>query len=124
MISFLVQEGVLTVGTISGIFTVYMLNSLKQNVLDPVCEQIIENTELRSHFKENTNVNPPPSKTIKWKHFLKDFIIWICLMVALYLFWKFVIYPIKGDTQNPSNFTTPIVPNVGLPFSGKNLKIK
>jgi large-conductance mechanosensitive channel len=103
MISFLVQEGVLTVGTISGIFTVYMLNSLKQNVLDPVCEQIIENSELSSHFSESSNVNPQPSKTIKWKHFLKDFIIWICLMVALYLFWKFVIYPIKGATPAQPN---------------------
>ena len=40
MLSFLVQEGVLTIGTVSGIFTALLLNSAKNNVIDPLVEKV------------------------------------------------------------------------------------
>lgn len=40
MISFLLQEGVITIGTISGIFTALLLNSVKNNMIDPIVEKI------------------------------------------------------------------------------------
>jgi len=38
--SFLLQEGVITIGTISGIFTALLLNSVKNNIIDPCVEKI------------------------------------------------------------------------------------
>ena len=35
MIGFLLDEGVITVGTLSGLFTTGLLNSLKKNIIDP-----------------------------------------------------------------------------------------
>ena len=32
MLSFMVQEGILTIGTVSGIFTALLLNSIKNNI--------------------------------------------------------------------------------------------
>ena len=40
MISFLLQEGVITIGTVSGIFTALLLNSIKNNMIDPLVEKI------------------------------------------------------------------------------------
>ena len=46
MLTFLLTEGVLTVGTISGIFTATLLGSLKTNIIDPLTEQVIPNHKL------------------------------------------------------------------------------
>jgi large-conductance mechanosensitive channel len=40
MMSFLLQEGVITIGTVSGIFTALLLNSIKNNMIDPLVEKI------------------------------------------------------------------------------------
>ena len=40
MISFMLQEGILTIGTISGIFTALLMNSFKNNIIDPVVEKV------------------------------------------------------------------------------------
>jgi large-conductance mechanosensitive channel len=40
MLSFMLQEGVLTIGTVSGIFTALLMNSFKNNIIDPVVEKI------------------------------------------------------------------------------------
>ena len=55
MISFLLEEGVLTVGTLSGLFTTALLNSLKANIVDPSIENIFP-----SHHLEPTTPPPPP----------------------------------------------------------------
>ena len=46
MISFLLQEGVITIGTISGIFTALLLNSVKNNMIDPLVEKIAPTANL------------------------------------------------------------------------------
>ena len=46
MISFLLQEGVITIGTISGIFTALLLNSVKNNVIDPLVEKAVPLSKL------------------------------------------------------------------------------
>jgi large-conductance mechanosensitive channel len=51
MINFLLEEGVLTVGTLSGLFTTGLLNSLKMNIIDPGIENI---------FPSHTLEPPPP----------------------------------------------------------------
>jgi large-conductance mechanosensitive channel len=125
MISFLLQEGVITIGTISGIFTALLLNSLKQNIIDPIVEKTCP-TPIPSNFKsppndkndkqqtENafsvnalTNQFGGPSKTcINWKLFLRDFVTWFVIMVILYLVWKYIVQPYKTKL----NLNTPIVP--------------
>ena len=46
MISFLLEEGVLTVGTLSGLFTTGLLNSLKNNIIDPSIENLYPSHKL------------------------------------------------------------------------------
>ena len=104
MITFLIQEGVITVGTLSGIFTAYMLNSCKQNIIDPVSESFFSQT----NFGLDLETDKPVNKIVKWKQFLKDFIIWTIIMVILYLIWKYIIKPVKGNnnsSQQPVNMS-------------------
>ena len=114
MISFLLDEGVITVGTLSGLFTTALLNSLKRNIIDPSIERIapshkLDNTvnvpkETSSEKSGFADIFPipigtanenPTSTTIKWHTFLKDFITWLVIMFFLYLFWKLVLHPNK-----------------------------
>ena len=46
--SFMLQEGVITIGTISGIFTALLLNSVKNNIIDPCVEKAIPINKLIS----------------------------------------------------------------------------
>ena len=57
MISFLLEEGVLTVGTLSGLFTTALLNSLKLNIIDPSIENIYP-----SYVNDNIEAVPPRPK--------------------------------------------------------------
>lgn len=110
MISFLLDEGVITVGTLSGLFTTALLNSLKKNVIDPGIERIAPSHKLDNSIKEGdsksgfsdmfpipigSGTDGPPTTTIKWQTFLKDFITWLVIMFFLYLFWKLVLHPNK-----------------------------
>lgn len=101
MLSFLLDEGVVTVGVLSGLFTTGLLNSFKLNILDPTIEKMIP-----SHTLDNFgNLFPVPVGTpeqtglpknvLKWQTFLKDFITWLIVMFIFYLFWKFVLVPRK-----------------------------
>ena len=114
MIGFLLDEGVITVGTLSGLFTTALLNSLKMNVIDPCIEKIAPSHELdkdsigqeKSNFAELFPIPNGPtepqqnSKVIKWQTFLKDFITWVVIMFFLYLFWKKVLQPMKVNKTN------------------------
>jgi len=108
MISFLLEEGVLTVGTLSGLFTAALLNSLKANIIDPSIEKVAPSHKLdtpsipgdKSKFADLFPIpvgdnNNPVSTTIKWQTFLKDLITWIIIMFFIYIFWKKVLHPIK-----------------------------
>jgi large-conductance mechanosensitive channel len=111
MLSFLFQEGVITVGTISGLFTASMLNSFRVNILEPSLENLVPNHKLdTSQFEETDEsslenimklqVNAEKKKkthVIKWQTFLKDFITWLLLMFCLYLFWKKVLTKYKKE---------------------------
>jgi large-conductance mechanosensitive channel len=102
MFSFLVDEGVITIGTISGIFTTGMLMSFKNNIVEPTIENLIPSHTLdKSQFGEDTSLDnimkihaqvtgkdPATAKVIKWQTFLKDFVTWLALMYFLYLAWK------------------------------------
>jgi hypothetical protein len=127
MISFLLEEGVLTVGALSGIFTTALLNSLKSNIIDPSIESIVPSHKLdntppvvsqppvskpvqpqkedKSNFSDlfPLPMGSPPNKSnvIKWQTFLKDLITWIILMFLLYIFWKKVLHPIKVEKFIP-----------------------
>ena len=123
MISFLLEEGVLTVGTLSGLFTTGLLNSLKNNIIDPSIENLypshkldkapvkipvkVKNEENLQNGKSNfadifpitvgavPPTNPAEKNIIKWQTFLKDFITWLVIMFCLYIFWKKVLQPLK-----------------------------
>jgi hypothetical protein len=122
MISFLLQEGVITIGTLSGIFTALLLNSLKNNIIDPFVEKVAPidkfvnaeqlvptvvatpNGQQKDKCDANTSnatfvfgnqfgCNGKP--IIKWKVFLRDFITWLIIITLLYLIWKKFIHPYK-----------------------------
>jgi len=108
MISFLLDEGVITVGTLSGLFTTALLNSLKRNVIDPSIDKVVPPHKLissSSSDKSNEGFsdmfpipggnNSPSPTTVQWKIFLKDFVTWAIIMFFLYLFWKLVLHPNK-----------------------------
>ncbi len=102
MFSFLVEEGVITIGTISGIFTTSMLNSFRANILEPTIENLVPSYTLdKSQFGEDSSLenimkihaqvtgkDPATAKVIKWQTFLKDFMAWLILMFCLYYIWK------------------------------------
>jgi large-conductance mechanosensitive channel len=81
MLSFMLQEGVITIGTISGIFTALLLNSVKNNIIDPCVEKVAPINKLinrpiseiiedikddsklnNSNDKNNKNFSPQVSK--------------------------------------------------------------
>jgi large-conductance mechanosensitive channel len=91
MITFLLGEGILTIGIISSMFTQSMLASLKQNIIDPFSHRVAEpgNTD---NFTD-TQIN----KNIKWKMFIKDFVVWIIVMFIIYLIWKYIPNPLNKN---------------------------
>jgi large-conductance mechanosensitive channel len=93
----------------SGIFTAYMLNSCKQNIIDPVSESFFSQT----NFGLDLDPNKPVNKTVKWKNFLKDFIIWVIIMILLYLLWKHIIKPVKGNGIGVQQTFVPTKMNIG-----------
>ena len=105
MIGFLLDEGVITVGVLSGIFTTALLNSFKSNIIDPSIEKLVPSYKL-DKTEDFASLFPLPigkeedpkhKHIIKWQTFLKDFFVWFLLMFMLYLFWKFVIFPRKAN---------------------------
>jgi large-conductance mechanosensitive channel len=96
MLTFLLEEGVLSVGALSGIFTANLLSSFKSNILDPLSENVAPSHKLdlhakTSHFKEQDN----KTHKILWQTFLKDLILWIIIMFILYIIWKYLIKKIN-----------------------------
>jgi large-conductance mechanosensitive channel len=112
MISFLLEEGVLTVGTLSGLFTTALLNSFKRNIIDPSIDKVLPSHKLDAKPQEEstgsksefTDMFPIPvgkdsgedPQAIKWQTFLKDLITWFIIMFFLYLFWKKVLRPAQA----------------------------
>jgi len=102
MLTFLLEEGVISVAAVSGIFTATLLGSLKGNILDPIAENIAPSHQLDKHAQPDIlNANKYTkseygSNKIKWQTFLKDLIIWIIIMFILYLIWKKLISRIKN----------------------------
>jgi large-conductance mechanosensitive channel len=90
MLSFIFKEGILSLATLSSIFTAHMLGSLKNNIMDPIFENIIESKELDKHAKvaNITISNNEHHKIIKWQTFLKDLIVWILFVIILFYLWN------------------------------------
>ena len=106
--SFLVEEGALTLATITGVFTTGLLNSFKTNIIDPSMEKLVPHHLLDSNqakfgdmFPMPTGVPNPTPQIIKWQTFLKDFITWCFLILLMYLIWKYVLKPIRDKKINP-----------------------
>ena len=108
----MLQEGILTVGTVSGIFTAFLLNSLKNNIIDPCVEKVAP-THKCTNITPNAETPDKSNKSIpniinignqfgghgkdeiKWKLFVRDFITWLIIIFILYLVWKHLLQPIK-----------------------------
>lgn len=108
MLTFLLEEGVISVAAVSGIFTATLLGSFKTNILDPLAENVVPNHTLHpetdkkeqmSNILDANNYNIIDKKTHKilWKIFLKDLIIWIIIMFILYLIWNYLVKKIKKN---------------------------
>jgi hypothetical protein len=106
MFGFLLDEGVVTLTVLSGLFTTSLLNSFKSNIVEPCIEKIVpyhkldRNEEFTSLFPIPIGTNEhknAPRDLIRWQTFLKDLSVWILLMFLLWLFWKFVLLPRKAN---------------------------
>ena len=103
MISFLLQEGVLTVGAMTGLFTASMLTSFKTNMFDPTVEKLLPTEHLDEPVSKfgnevnGTNGTVPKNRIIKWKIFLRDFIMYLLFMVLIYFVWVKYIDPYKSS---------------------------
>ena len=113
MLTFLIEEGIISVGAISGIFTATLLGSFKSNIIDPLSEKVAPSHKLDPHaqistFQENKksdNVldannyksSEKNNHKVKWQTFLKDLITWIIIMFILYIIWNFLIKKIKSN---------------------------
>ena len=109
MLTFLIEEGVLTVGALSGIFTATLLGSFKNNILDPLSENVFPSYNLDKHaqqedFGDQKNIldanNYNKSKFGKnkvplWQTFLKDLVIWLLIMFIIYVIWNKLVKNIK-----------------------------
>jgi large-conductance mechanosensitive channel len=102
--SFLLEEGVITVGTISGLFTAAMLNSFRVNILEPSIENLVPSHKLDPFTATSLgNIMSPPVTIaeqrikghLKWQTFFRDFITWLLLMFCLYIFWKKILHKYK-----------------------------
>ena len=114
MLGFLLEEGVLSTGILSGLFTNTLLLSLKTNIIDPLTENVVPNHTLDRNgdgvvdekdekiLQEQLKQN----KQVKWQSFLKDLIVWLILMCALYLIWKFLIKRVIVSLKIPSKVST------------------
>lgn len=102
MLSFLLDEGVVTVGVLSGLFTTGLLNSFKLNILDPTIEKMIP-----SHTLDNFgNLFPVPVGTpeqtglpknvLKWQTFFKRFY----YLVNCYVYFLFILEICFGSKKN------------------------
>ena len=109
MLGFLLEEGVLSTGILSGLFTNTLLTSLKTNIIDPLAENVVPNHTLDRNgdgvVDEKDEIilqqQLKQNKQIKWQSFVKDLIVWIILMAILYLTWKFLIKKIVVSLNIP-----------------------
>lgn len=96
MIPFLLEEGVLTFGALSGMFTASLLTSLKSNIIDPMADHVAPHHILDKHTKSEFNSGKKNVlKKLKWQTFLKDFITWLIVVIVFYLIYNFFIKPHK-----------------------------
>ena len=58
----MVQEGILTIGAVSGIFTALLMNSFKNNIIDPVVEKVAPLDKLLD-FVDDGKLNNSNKKT-------------------------------------------------------------
>ena len=74
MLSFLLEEGVLTVGTISGLFTAALLNSLRGNIIEPIIEKLVPSYKLdtEENFEEIMDEFSKNSLNAFENHFLDN----------------------------------------------------
>jgi len=139
MLSFIVEEGILTIGTISGIFTAYLLSSFKNNIIDPCVEKVapietlvdlLDDGKLNNSHKQNKGAGTPActpatnqfggldKKIVKYKLFLRDFITWLIIIIVLYFAWKYFIKPYKNKLNNSPNLVNHFVPVSKMNFKG------
>jgi large-conductance mechanosensitive channel len=142
MLSFIVEEGILTIGTISGIFTAYLLSSFKNNIIDPCVEKVapietlvdlLDDGKLNNSYKNKDNSSPASSpgvtpttnqfggldkKKVKYKVFLRDFITWLIIIIVLYFAWKYFIKPYKQNLNSSPSLVNHFVPVSRMNFKG------
>jgi len=144
MLSFIVEEGILTIGTISGIFTAYLLSSFKNNIIDPCVEKVapieklvdlLDDGKINNSHKQNNSASTPSAspgvtpttnqfggidkKKVKYKVFLRDFITWLIIIIVLYFAWKYFIKPYKQNLNGTPSLVNHFVPVSKMNFKGK-----
>ena len=135
--SFIVEEGILTIGTVSGIFTAYLLSSFKNNIIDPCVESVaptellvdlLDDGVINNSHKGGNQTTPIPAtqtqfggidkKKMKYKLFLRDFVTWLIIILVLYFAWKYFIKPYKEKIKSNPSLVNHFVPVSRMSFKG------
>ena len=81
MIDFILSEKIITAGVLTGVFTTHLVGSFKNNILDPMVENVVP-----SHKLDFTENKQEKNKKINYLIFLRDFILWL---LFVFMTWKF-----------------------------------
>lgn len=113
MLQFLINEQILTIGSLSGIFTATLIGSFKSNIVEPVFEKLVPSSNLDNDKKKindylnannygNTQTRESfTNDKIKWQTFIKDLLQWFIIIFIIYLIYKFIKYNfIKKNVNN------------------------
>ena len=99
MIEFLLSENVLTAAAFTGMFNTSFLTSFKNHIIEPFIEKLIKITNTSAHFGSKFTETKDADQ-IKWKLFMREFIIWIFSQTMVYIVWKFIVHPYKASKLN------------------------
>ena len=86
MIEFILSEKIITAGILTGVFTTHLVGSFKNNILDPMVENIVP-----SHKLDFTESKSEKNKKINYLIFLRDLILWIFFVFIIYLLFKLFV---------------------------------
>jgi large-conductance mechanosensitive channel len=92
MIDFILQEKILTIGAITGVYTSSLINSFVENITNPIFENLIPTYKLDidgDGIPDITVVDQSKNK-IKWQTFLKDLIIWLVVISLMFIIFNLI----------------------------------
>jgi len=101
MIEFILEQKILTIGAITGVYTSSLINSFVENISNPIFENLIPTYKLDidgDGITDITVVDQSKNK-IKWQTFLKDLIIWLVVISLMFIIFNLINSEKKNNTK-------------------------